>query len=465
MIELCEITEEERNKLLAEEESHVFELKSVLTTPKKITVTISAFANADGGEIYIGIDQKNKKKKNIWKGFPNQETANAHIQEIAKLFPMEEQYRCTFLKCVNSHGLVLKVDVARTPDIIKSSDGSIFIRKGAQNLPVKLHDEIKRLEFNKGTSTLESETIDVDPNIVINSQILKDFLFQIIPVIDKKDWVRKNQLTRKGKPTVAAILLFAEEPQSIIPYCGIKIVRYKTQDREGNRDVMSDLIDIEGHIYKMIQDSATEVTKIIENIAKLSFLGPEPLRYPPEAIHEIITNAVLHRDYSIHSEIQIRIFDNRVEVESPGKLPGHITVSNILNERFSRNSAIVRWIHKFPNPPNKNIGEGLNTVFRAMRNRRLRPPIIDETENSVILTIKHESLESPDTTVVNYLESHYEITNSKARELTGITSENVMKQVFYRLQAKDLIERVPEKRGVKSSWRKKGAKPIQETFF
>lgn len=463
MIELCNITDEERDRLLNEEESHVFEVKAALTTPKKMTETISAFSNADGGELYIGISEEKKKK--IWEGFPNQEAANAHIQEISKLFPTEEQYRCTFLKCAKSYGVVLKVDVGRTVNIIKSSDGSIFVRKGAQNLPVKSHEDIKRLEFDKGISTLESEPIDVDPNIVISSPILKDFLSQIIPVIDRKEWIRKNQLARKGKPTAAAILLFAEEPQSIIPYCGIKIVRYKTQDREGSRDVMADLVDIEGHLYKMIRDSAVKVTEIIERIPKLSAFGFEPLRYPPEAIHEIITNAVLHRDYSIRSEIQIRIFDNRVEVESPGKLPGHITVSNILNERFSRNSAIVRWIHKFPNPPNKNIGEGLNTVFRAMRNRRLQPPIIEETANSVILTIKHESLESPDTTVMNYLESHPEITNSKARELTGITSENIMKQAFYRLQEKGLIERVPGKRGVKSAWRKKGGESIQRPLF
>lgn len=82
-------------------------------------------------------------------------------------------------------------------------------------------------------------------------------------------------------------------------------------------------------------------------------------------LHEIVTNAVLHRDYSIAADIQIRIFDNRVEIESPGRLPGHVTTANILREQFARNPKLVRIINKFPNPPNKDVGEGLNTAFES----------------------------------------------------------------------------------------------------
>ena len=162
----------------------------------------------------------------------------------------------------------------------------------------------------------------------------------------------------------------------------------------------------------------------------------------------------MHRDYSIPSDIHVRIFDNRIEVESPGKLPGHITVENILRERFGRNAAIIRLLNKFPEPPNKDIGEGLNTAFAAMRQLKLKEPEIKESENTVTVYIRHERLASPEEAVLQYLESHNEITNSKARELTGITSENSMKQVFYRLRKGGLIERVPNKYGSKSAWRK-----------
>lgn len=172
-------------------------------------------------------------------------------------------------------------------------------------------------------------------------------------------------------------------------------------------------------------------------------------------MHEIITNAVLHRDYSILKDIQIRIFTNRIEIESPGKLPGHITLENILCEQYSRNPKIIRLISKFPSPPNKDVGEGLNTAFRAMQEMQLKPPVIVETDNSVIVTIKHERLADAETIVLDYLKEHETINNSIARSLTGITDSNKMKKIFYVLKDKELLEIVPGTRGVATRWRMK----------
>src|SRR5207245_4504035 len=146
----------------------------------------------------------------------------------------------------------------------------------------------------------------------------------------------------------------------------------------------------------------------------------------PETLHEILTNALLHRDYSIPVDVHIRIFDNRVEVESPGKLPGHVTPKNILQEQFARNGSIVRIINKFPDPPNKDVGEGLNTAFEAMRNLRLKEPVVVEQENSVVVQIKHERLASGEDIIMEYLDNpdNKMITNRVARGLTGIRSEN-----------------------------------------
>jgi ATP-dependent DNA helicase RecG len=204
--------------------------------------------------------------------------------------------------------------------------------------------------------------------------------------------------------------------------------------------------------------------EIIESIQKLGPGGLEKVSYPEEALHEIVTNAVLHRDYSITADVQIRIFDDRVEIESPGKLAGQVTVSNVLKEQFARNPKIVRLINKFPNPPNKDVGEGLNTAFEAMERLRLKPPIIDEQDNSVLVTLKRERLASPEQLVMEYMDTHDEITNLVARDLTGIRSENSMKEVFYRLRNRRLLEQVPGKLGNKAAWRKVGDKPAPEDF-
>ena len=119
-------------------------------------------------------------------------------------------------------------------------------------------------------------------------------------------------------------------------------------------------VTIEAPAYLLIEQTIAEVQRLIEAVSVLKPTGDlEQLSYPPEALKEVIVNAVIHRDYNISDDIVIRVFDNRVEVKSPGRLPGHMTLDNLLTDRFSRNPTINRLINKYPDPPNKDIGEGL----------------------------------------------------------------------------------------------------------
>ena len=157
-------------------------------------------------------------------------------------------------------------------------------------------------------------------------------------------------------------------------------------------------------------------------------------------------------DYSIVTDIQIRIFDNRVEVESPGKLPGYVTVNNILTAQSARNPKIVRLINKSPEAPNKDVGEGLNTAFEAMAKLRLKEPVIEETENSVLVVIRHEKLASPEELVVDYLLQNDRITNRIGRNITVIKSENSMKRIFWKLRDAGMIYMVGA--GSAAAWEK-----------
>jgi ATP-dependent DNA helicase RecG len=80
--------------------------------------------------------------------------------------------------------------------------------------------------------------------------------------------------------------------------------------------------------------------------------------------------------------------------------------------------------------------------------------MVEETETSVLITIRHDPLASPEESVMDYLENHEEITNRIGRELTGITSENTMKEVFYRLAKSNQIQRVGGKLGASAAWEK-----------
>jgi ATP-dependent DNA helicase RecG len=95
--------------------------------------------------------------------------------------------------------------------------------------------------------------------------------------------------------------------------------------------------------------------------------GLKAVAYPPETVWEVVVNAIIHRDYSVSDDVQVHIFDDRVVVSSPGRLPGYVTVDNILDARFARNPRVVGMLTRYGNPPNKDIGEGLNTAFQKMK--------------------------------------------------------------------------------------------------
>ena len=454
-IEVFEITDAQVQEILSLPEGHFHDIKAKEIKPSKLTRTISAFANADGGEFYVGI-QEGDTHPHRWKGFFKPEDANAHVQVLENLFPLGEDYIYSFLWNSNNTGYVLQVVVKKAKSVVKANDDIPYIRRGAQNLPVDTPKKYEILKRNKGITTFETEGVPTDLTNVTNSNTVIDFMLRVVPFSEPEDWLKKQELIREEKPTVAGVVLFADVPQAILPKrTGMKIYRYKTSASEGNRETLVETpMSIEGCAYDIIKEAVGKTTEIISNIQVMGPKGLEPVVYPQEALHEVITNAILHRDYSIADDVHVRVFDNRVEVESPGRFPAHITSKNILKERFARNGNIVRIINKFPDPPNKDVGEGLNTAFEAMRNLRLKEPIFLEPENAVVVVIRHEKLASAEDIIMEYLQNNDRITNRVAREMTGIQSENSMKNVFWRLRKKSLIEMVPGLSGFSSAWQK-----------
>lgn len=439
------LTQAERDKLLSFQEGHFGDLKGARIAPGKLTNTIAAFSNAEGGELYLGIEQDLAIGTVSWKGFKDQEAANAHIQVFEELFPLGDGYTYTFLTSPSDPGLVLKIDIAKSRDIKKASDGVVYLRRGAQNLRVTTDEALTRLRRNKGLVSFETDTVNADPRTITNSATTIGFMLEVVPTSEPESWLHKQQLLINGKPTVAGLVLFAEEPQAILPKrTGIKLYRYQTTAEEGSREtLLTDPSSIEGDAYAQIREAVAKTAEIIESVRVNTPDGLEQVRYPITALHEIITNAVLHRDYSIADDIHIRIFDNRVEVISPGTFPAHITPENILYERFARNATIVRLINKFPNPPNKDVGEGLNTAFRAMREMKLKPPIVTQTGASVKVVLRHEPLATPEELILQNLQKNEQITNRVARELCFIGSENKMKGILQRMVKNGIIELVP----------------------
>jgi ATP-dependent DNA helicase RecG len=454
-IQTIEISTQEVDKLLVIEEGHFADLKSLRIAPGKLTRSVSAFANAEGGEMYVGVEEDKSTSLRSWLGFDSPEAANGHIQVFEELFPLGNEFAYEFLRSSQHEGLVLKVFVHKTRDIKRASNGTVYVRRGAQNLPVDSAERLESLKRDKGLTSFEDETVNCDPTTITNSVTIIEFMLEVVPTSEPEPWLRKQLLLVTSKPTVAGVVLFADLPQAMLPKrTGIKIYRYKTSSEQGTRETLDfDPLSIEGNAYGQIRDAVGETQTIIESLHVRTPEGLSTLEYPTTAIHEIITNAVLHRDYSVADDIHIRIFDNRVEVLSPGTLPGHVTPENILDERFARNPSIVRLINKFPNPPNKDVGEGLNTAFNAMREMKLRDPEIMQTGGYVVVTLRHERIASPEERILEYLQTHDEIANREARQICYIGSENRMKTILQRMVRDDLIELVPRRTRYNAAYR------------
>lgn len=450
------LSEKEVSEIFDIEENHFNDFKAKEISGKKLSKAVSAFSNASGGDIYVGIREEPKTKIKHWEGFPDVEAANSMLQVLDSINNISGFHEVEFLMHPVLRTYVLKITVFKTQAIVLATDDTAYVRKGAQSLPADTPEKLRRLQLDKGITSYENEPVaESEIEDAIDSDAFSAFSDAVVPSAEPEKWLRKQRLIHDDKLTVAGELLFVDEPQICLPKrSSIKIFRYKTSGQADRGTLAEDPITIEGCAYNQIYDAVEKVKEIIESMKKLG-ASFETIEYPEETLHEIITNAVLHRDYSIATDIQIRIFDNRVEVESPGKLPGHVTTENILETQAARNPKLVRLINKFPKAPNKDVGEGLNTAFEAMTKLRLKTPEIVQNDMSVTVYIRHERLASPEEMVVKYLESHSEITNREGRKLTGIKSENSMKRVFWKLRDKGIVEMIPGRARCKAAWRKK----------
>lgn len=452
-----ELSEPEIEALVLTDESHFFDRKSAKVSGRQLQKHAVALANSDGGELLIGVEDTvdDGNPLGSWTGFASIEAMNGHLQSLFELQPtLDMKYE--FLSAEGSLKYVLRVQIEKSSQVHKTADGTVYQRHGAQSLPIKEPEKIAQLSFAKGSTSYEDQVLkDAPPEQIVESEEIKSFLSDYSPKTDPLDFVLNQNLVdpKNWEPRIAGSLLFHPAPSAVVPKkCAVKVTRYETKEDDPERDHLAQQETIEGSLYPVINHTVETVTAIMSSVKVWTPSGLKSLSYPPEAIWETIVNALIHRDYSISDDTQILIFDNRIEILSPGKLPGYVTADNILDARYSRNPKIVRTLARYAEPPNKDLGEGLNTTFQKMKEWGLKAPTISEDGNYVRVTLPHTPLAAPTEAILEFLKAHEKITNAQARELTGIKSENLVKIEFYKLRDEGYLEKVPGLKGPKSAW-------------
>ncbi|HEX8444114.1 MAG TPA: ATP-binding protein [Allosphingosinicella sp.] len=454
------ISREQALALCSRPEDQFFDRKSKDANGRTAQKIVVAFGNTEGGEVAFGIkddaDEPDPQKR--MDPFVDPEAANAVLQAIFQINPALT-FRYSFVRVEGEAGYLLRVFVDKGQHVYATADGTVYKRLGASSVPVRDPNEINRIAFAKGAVSFENVKLEgrVPEDVVETAEAI--YLTQAIPegpdslafalnegLVDRNDWT----------PLVAGALLLNPSPQGMITTrCECRVVFYDTRSDKPEREHLKLNETVGGSLYRQIHAVVKRVTEILTGISILTPEGIKKVDYPPEAIWEIVTNAIIHRDYSIADDVQIVIFQNRIEVISPGSLPAFVNLKNILDVRYSRNPKIVRTLRRYPNPPNQDLGEGLNTAYQKMQDRRLRPPSIEALNNYLKVTIAHAPLASPEEAVIEFMLTNDTITNRQARELTGIKSENQMKEVLYRLRDQNVIYLDPDLRGNKATWRRK----------
>lgn len=447
MIDERILTSVELDALLSSEEDHFLDMKGKDIQPAKLQETFVAFANADGGDLYVGVEDK-KFKGDRLRTFDSKEEANAILVVLLEqTFPAVEDVQVEFLS-VPKGGYVLHVSVPKSPKVHYTSGGECFIRLNAGKVKIK-GERVTSLAYSKGSVPYERVSVSsVEVDEILESEILQDYLNRVQTSIEPSRFLRKQRLlterNEKQWPNVGAVLLFDEEPQaSIETRCAIKVYRLRTTDAEYKREHLAEMpATINGPLEKQILSAIAKVSELVDGASY--YEGPKlvSLKYPAEAIKEILVNAVIHRDYSLNDDIHIRIFDNRIEIASPGKLPGYVTLDNLYEERFSRNPNVVRMLHNLPNPLNHDIGEGLDTARNELKKAGLVAPDFDQRGNAFVVTIRHQRMASIEDVVMEHLEGNPTaiITNKLARQLSGEDDINKVKKALQKLRADGKIE-------------------------
>lgn len=368
-------------EILSKEENQTFDRKSINISPKDLAIPIVAFANADGGDIAIGITDKNRRIEGI-------DFETKKLNELLRV-PFDfcnptikvgiEKVPCVDEKGRKNHVLVMHVDAS--PQVHANQADDVFLRVGDKS-KLQTFEERLQLNYDKGERYFEDKAVPDAMIDDIDMDFVKEYIDKINYGKSPLEYLKENRGFIKEKDgevqiSSAAILLFGKNPQNFFPRARIRFIRYEgTEEKFGTEmNVIKDVI-FEGTLLNMINEA---IAYLDTQVKEKTYLGPDGTfvtdeEYPKFVRQELIVNAVTHRAYSITgTDIQIKMFDDHIVVESPGKLPGLVRADNIRFTHFSRNPKIAEFLknYKFV----KEFGEGVNRMCNELEQVGLKDPL------------------------------------------------------------------------------------------
>jgi ATP-dependent DNA helicase RecG len=337
--------------------------------------SIAALANTrGGGEILLA-------------GGPDADPSAAVDRALDAILRITPRLIVPLPETVSADGKALvRVRVPPGMPQVYAVNGRYLRRDGAQVVPMDAR-ELRRLLIERGEITFETEKVSGATRDDLDWAKARAYALRVsAPDVEALLVKRGCALIESGTlyPTHAGLLLFGGDVQSRLRGAEITAVRFAGA-------TMGDVFtrqDIGGTLPEQIQKAETFLRDHLRKGVALteSMARDEQLEYPLEAVRELVVNAVAHRDYSIQGDgIRLYIFKDRLEITSPGLLPGPVTIDNIKDERFSRNPALVQVLADMGYI--ERLGYGIDRVLELVRQHGLRTPQFSETGGGVRVTL------------------------------------------------------------------------------
>jgi len=334
------MTEKEIIQLLEKRETYKVEYKPSLSDTNRIIEVVCSFANAEGGVILIGVKEQREGVADRIVGVNiGKETIGRLVNRIIDktdppIYPSVEVAK------VFEKNIII-VEVPKGRDKPYTTSGRAFIRVGDVTKQMK-RSEYERMLLDRSKDKLrfdaqiceEATWQDIDEEKVrwFLEKARRERNLDIGTDISFKEALHRLKLADDERLTNAAVLLFSKEPQRFFLQARIRCARFKGI-------IAQEFIDmkiIEGDIIEQVDSTEKFVLSHIKRAAKIiMFERQEVWEYPPEALREAIVNAICHRDYSSTGNVQVGIYDDRVEVWNPGKLPKPLTPSMLKGNHIS----------------------------------------------------------------------------------------------------------------------------------
>lgn len=382
-----------------ESENKYFDRKSARVSPVDLAQHVSAFANADGGTLVIGINDRERTLEGI--NSCGDEKINDFINAPKDFCRPMPEYKEEFIDITNEKGeldrlLLLHIE-SSAKHIIRTMNDRTYLRIGDKTKEM-LGDNIRSLDYMKGFRSFEDEINPLASVDDLDDELLEEYKRRIgAEGMDSLQVLRARNLTERwnGKDylTNAAVLLFVKNAMQFTPFCRVRFIRVEGREMHvGDKfNVVKDQ-NFDMPILKIIGAAKAYIltqlrTFMPQDRETCQFIAtPE---YPEFPWCEGMINAVAHCDYSLYGMyIKIAMFDDRLEIESPGRFPGIVTLNNITSTRFSRNIKISRVMTEFELV--RELNEGVKKIYSDMAKANLPPPEYKETDGTVRLILRND---------------------------------------------------------------------------